>query len=271
MSILLLIPSTSNQSSKIESENATNSQKINDLKINLKNIKEKIKFFLDQSNENQKQIQDKENLFLDEKTINQEKNEADETQKQQALDHLENNIKKIIEDNKDINYIQTTLNSKINKNKESIKVLEKEIKNIVGQNKQHESKMKELDTKVNKQLKESINEKFNGTKEQKRKNYDLKLAEDDNDISKLFQKKIDSLFKLIIINDKLIRFKEQEIQNLNIENDSFTKQETENKEKIKINKMNLKVSNEKKNRLIKEIKVLEKKFKKKQKLIITRS
>lgn len=233
MSILLPIPSTSNQSSKIESENSTNSQKINDLEINLENIKQKIKFFLNQSNENQKQIQDKEMLFLDTKIKKQEKNEADEAQKQQALDDLENNIKKIKEDNKSINFIQTTLNSKINKNKESIKVLEKEIKSIVGQNKPHENKMKELDTKVNKQLNESINEKFNGTKEQKRKNYDLKLAEDDSDTSKLLQKKIDNLFKLIVINDELIHFKEQEIKKFNIENDSFTKQETENKEKIK--------------------------------------
>lgn len=67
MSILLPIPSTSNQSSKIESENSTNSQKINDLEINLKNIKQKTKLFLDQSNENQKQIQVRENLFLDKK------------------------------------------------------------------------------------------------------------------------------------------------------------------------------------------------------------
>lgn len=94
MSILLPIPSTSNQSSKIESENSTNSQKINDLEINLENIKQKIKFFLNQSNENQKQIQDREMLFLDTKIKKQEKNEADEAQKQQALDDLENNIKK---------------------------------------------------------------------------------------------------------------------------------------------------------------------------------
>lgn len=93
--------------------------------------------------------------------------------------------------------------------------------------------MKELDIKVNKQLNESINEKFNGNKEQKRKNYDLKLAEDDSDTSKLLKNKIDNLFKLIVTNDELIHFKNQEIKNLNIENDSFTKQETENKEKIK--------------------------------------